>query len=354
MRQPFESMPTVLTAEEIINKAFLASTRLEIELPGKLPPIIKAKKREAARIREVEKITAAYLESLVKSVPTIDNIHPFYREMLEILVGEATAKAALGRLSRTARIIHEAGKAAHFQLRDARNPGAAARARRAFFGRTSSIIRKADDDLTLISALREKMKDLPTADPSVPTVVFAGYPGVGKSTIVKAVSSAKPEIRSYPFTTREIIIGHVNIGSTRIQMVDTPGILDRPLAERSKTELLAISALGHLSNVIAFIVDISEANGFSLASQKRLYDDVRATFSGSEILTFFNKIDLASPSQASEAETLFGPCDRISAAKGEGLDRMLRKVGEALERASTKTLKVPESAGSLAPRHRPL
>ncbi|MDD1764489.1 MAG: 50S ribosome-binding GTPase [Candidatus Methanomethyliaceae archaeon] len=336
MQQPFERMPTVLTAEEIINKAFLASTRIEIELQGKPPAIIKAKKREGARIREVEKITAAYLESLVKSVPTIDNIHPFYREMLEILVGEAAAKAALGRLSRAARIIHEAGRAAHFQLRDARNPGAAARARRALFGRTSSIIRKADDDLTLISTLREKMKDLPTADPSVPTVVFAGYPGVGKSTIVKAVSSAKPEIRSYPFTTREIIIGHVAVGNTRIQMVDTPGLLDRPLVERSKTELLAITALGHLSNVIAFIVDVSEANGFSLASQKHLCDDVRAAFSGNEILTFFNKIDLANPYQVSEAEALFGSCDRLSAVKGEGLDIMLKKVEEALRRAQIK------------------
>lgn len=336
MQQPFERMPTVLTAEEIINKAFLASTRLEIELQGKIPAIIKAKKREGARIKEVEKITAAYLESLVKSVPTIDNIHPFYREMLELLVGEAAAKAALGRLSRTARIIHEAGRAARYQLRDARNPGAAARARRALFGRTSSIIRKADDDLILISTLREKMKDLPTADPSVPTVVFAGYPGVGKSTIVKAVSSAKPEIRSYPFTTREIIIGHITVGNTRIQMVDTPGLLDRPLVKRSKTELLAITALGHLSNVIAFLVDVSEANGFSITSQKHLYDDVRAAFSGSEILTFFNKIDLANPYQVSEAEALFGSCDRLSATKGEGLDMMLKKVDEALRRATVQ------------------
>jgi nucleolar GTP-binding protein len=325
-------MPTVLTAEEIINKAFLASTRLEIELQGNPPAIIKAKKREGARIREVEKITSAYLESLVKSVPTIDNIHPFYREMLEILVGEAAVKSALGRLSRTARIIHEAGKAANFQLRDARNPGAAARARRALFGRTSSIIRKADTDLTLISKLREKMKDLPTADPSLPTVVFAGYPGVGKSTIVKAISSAKPEIRSYPFTTKEIIIGHVTIGKTIVQMVDTPGLLDRPLGERSKTELLAITALGHLSNVIIFIVDVSEANGFSLASQKHLYDDVRVAFSSNEILIFFNKIDLANQYQLSEAETLFGSCDRLSAVKGEGLDILLKKVEQALRR----------------------
>jgi nucleolar GTP-binding protein len=334
-------MPTVLTAEEIINKAFHESTKVEIELPGRLPAIVKAKKREDARIRAAEKFSAGYLESLVKSVPTIENLHPFYREMLEILVGVAIAKAALGRVSRAARIIHEAGKEGSYQLRRARNPSAAAKARRAFFGRTSSLVRGADKDLIILASLREKMKDLPTADPSVPTVVFAGYPGVGKSTIVKAISSAKPEIRSYPFTTKEIIIGHVTIGKARMQIVDTPGLLDRPLAKRSNTELLAISALGHLSNVIAFLVDISESNGFSLASQKHLYDDIRSTFSSSEILTFFNKIDLANSSQMSEAEALFGPCYRISATKGEGLDKILKKVVEALERAS---LKKPQSA----------
>jgi GTP1/Obg family GTP-binding protein len=88
--------------------------------------------------------------------------------------------------------------------------------------------------------------------------------------------------------------------------------------------------------VIAFLVDVSEANGFSITSQKHLYDDVRAAFSGNEILTFFNKIDLANPYQVSEAEALFGSCDRLSATKGEGLDMMLKKVDEALRRATVQ------------------
>lgn len=336
MEQPFERMPTVLNAEELINKAFNDSTKIEVELPPRLAPILKARKREGARIRVVEEALAGYLESLVKSVPTVDDMHPFYRDMLEILVSISKTKSALGRISRTARIIHEVGKSAMGQLKRARSPSAAAAARRSFFGRSSSLVREADGDLFTIAEMREKMKDLPTADPTVPTVVLAGYPGVGKSTVVGMLSSAKPEIRSYPFTTQEIVIGHYRTRGSIIQMVDTPGVLDRPLSDRSKTELLAISAFGQLADVIAFLVDVSEANGFSLATQRNLYDDLSRTFLGKTILVSFNKADLASDQQIDEAKTLFGTCTKISASKGEGLDLFMREIEGALAKVNTE------------------
>ncbi len=323
-------MPTVLTAEELINKAFKEIEKEELELPSKLPAVVKAKRRETERVKIAEKVTAGYIESMVKSVPTIDNLHPFYRDLLEILVGIPVAKASLGRLSRTARIIHEAAKVSLLQLKRPRNPAAAGKSRRAFMGRTASLIREAEDDFTVIAELREKMKDLPTADPAMPTIVLAGYPGVGKSTIVGGISSAKPQVRSYPFTTKEIIVGHVKLHNQTLQVVDTPGILDKPLEKRGKIEMFAVTALGHLSNIIAFIVDASEGNAYSLGSQKGLMDSIANTLAGKKILVFFNKVDAASPEQLKEAESLFGECLRISAVKGEGLDALLKSFEEAV------------------------
>lgn len=330
MQQPFERMPTVLTAEELINKAFREIEKDELELPEKLPAVVKAKRREAERVRIAEKVTAGYIESMVKSVPTIDNLHPFYHDLLELLVGIATAKAALGRLSRTARIIHEAAKASLGRLKRPRNPPDAAAARNAFMGRVASLVREATDDFTIIAELRAKMKDLPTADPDVPTVVLAGYPGVGKSTIVGQVSSAKPQVRSYPFTTKEIIVGHVKLGYLIVQIVDTPGILDKPLEKRGQVEMLAVMALGHLSNLIAFIVDASEGNAFSLESQKGLMDSIMETFPGKPVQVFFNKADIASQEQLEKAKRLFGQCQKISASRGEGLDSMMESIKKGL------------------------
>ncbi len=333
MRQPFETMPTVLTSEEIIDKAYRDNAKSELEMSDRVPAIVKAKRREAARIKIIEETTAGYIEGLVKSVPTIEKLHPFYSDLLEILVGTEKTKAALGRLSRTARIIREAGKSANGRLRSVRGSAAAGLIRRSYFGRVASLVRAADADLRLVAELREKMKDLPTADPSMPTVVLAGYPGVGKSTIVRALSSAKPETRTYPFTTKEIIIGHVRRGYMTFQIVDTPGILDKPLSKRSKVELLSISAFGRLSNVIAFIVDVSEGNEFSLESQRGLYDDVAGALKDTPMKVFFNKVDLATKEQLAKAESIFGQCDRLSALKGDGLNALAWKLESALKEA---------------------
>lgn len=332
MRQPFENMPTVLTAEVLINKSLRESTKVEVSMPQKMPAIVKAKRREAARIKAAERISAGYLEHIVRSFPTVEKIPPFYRDILEITFGVANAKSLLGRLSRTARIIREVSQSSVSSLRRVSTPSEAARVRRSFMGRLSSLIRRLDSDLYALSSIRDKMKDLPAADPEVPTVILAGYPGVGKSTIVRAISSAKPEVRSYPFTTKEVVIGHIKMGNRQLQIVDTPGLLDRPLEKRSKTELLAISALTRLPGLVVFIVDVSESNGFTVQDQMSLYEDLRKTLSGSKILVFFNKTDISTNTQITTAESLFGSCARMSAAKGHGLDVFINEVFKALEK----------------------
>lgn len=330
MKQPFETMPTVLNAEEIVGKMIRESERAEVELPKRVPALVKAKRREAARVKASERAAAGYLESLVRSVPTIERLHPFYREILELQSGVAEVKSALGRLSRAARIIREIARESERKIRFAKSPQEAGGARRAFLGRAASIIREEKGDLDMIASMREKMKDLPAADPAVPTVVLSGYPGVGKSTILRAISRAKPEVRPYPFTTKELIIGHTSIGGRTFQIVDTPGLLDRPVGEMNQTERLSITALGNLANVIAFIVDASEANGFSLESQLSLRESILGTFPTIRCITFFNKADAATKEQLSRAAALFGESDLISAARGDGLETFKKRIAESV------------------------
>jgi len=46
------------------------------------------------------------------------------------------------------------------------------------------------------------------------TVVVAGYPNVGKSSFIRLVSTAEPEIAAYPFTTKGVIVGHRDLGKS--------------------------------------------------------------------------------------------------------------------------------------------
>ena len=57
-------------------------------------------------------------------------------------------------------------------------------------------------------------------------VGIIGYPNVGKSTLLAAASAAKPEIAAYPFTTRQPVLGVVEVGQQSLVLAEIPGLID--------------------------------------------------------------------------------------------------------------------------------
>jgi nucleolar GTP-binding protein len=82
------------------------------------------------------------------------------------------------------------------------------------------------DSNTINSAVRlfrllqvsRALRSLPYVDPSLPTLALVGAPNVGKSSLVRVLSSGVPEVCNYPFTTRSIKMGHFYIDAKRHQV----------------------------------------------------------------------------------------------------------------------------------------
>ncbi len=126
------------------------------------------------------------------------------------------------------------------------------------------------------------------------TVAIAGMPNVGKSSLLRQLTSSTPEIRPYPFTTKSILVGYIEKGHRRLQVIDTPGILDRPIEERNPIEKQAVLALRELADLILFVFDPTETCGYTLDSQIELYAEIKENFKN--VVPVLNKMDMAEES----------------------------------------------------------
>jgi nucleolar GTP-binding protein len=190
--------------------------------------------------------------------------------------------------------------------------------------RLSSVVHRADGDLRFLNEVRNALRLLPELRDEF-TIVVAGYPNVGKSSFIRLVSSAEPEVASYPFTTKGIIVGHRRVGRSGVQFVDTPGILDRPPEERSPVERQAVSALMHAAQAVLFILDPSERCGYPLENQLALMEEVRGMV-GVPILVVVNKADVKGMEGFPNMSTL----------TGEGVDAVLEALLRGREPSPTR------------------
>jgi len=162
----------------------------------------------------------------------------------------------------------------------------------AALGRMASIMKRQSDSLSYLEQVRQHLSRLPAIDPTAKTILLCGFPNVGKSSFLNKVTRADVDVQSYPFTTKSLYVGHTEYKYQTWQVIDTPGLLDRPLEERNTIEMQSITALAHLRSVILYIVDFSEQCGYSIQQQLELYTSIKPLFVKKPVFIVNNKTDV--------------------------------------------------------------
>ncbi|AFK19710.1 GTP-binding protein [Haloferax mediterranei ATCC 33500] len=311
----FESLPTTPRSDELIDKAFSRAARTGRAKQNKL-------EAQQSMLQTASNILSDNLENVVVEWPDFETVDPFYYELADAIVDVDEVRKSLSEIMWASRQIDEIAREYQPKLRKT-DADLARKHRKQAFARMANITEEVEDDLLRIGEARDALKNLPDIRPDEPAIVVAGYPNVGKSSFVNDVTRASNEIARYPFTTKGVQIGHFDRERIRYQIIDTPGLLDRPEDERNDIEKQAVSALEHLADAVIFVADASAECGYPIESQLELRDAVQARFEERDIpvLTVCNKSDRSTDMEAD----LY-----MSVETGENVDAVLDAAADAI------------------------
>ncbi len=181
-------------------------------------------------------------------------------------------------------------------------------------------------------------------------VGLVGFPNAGKSTLISRISAARPKIADYPFTTLTPNLGVVGLSGDRTFVVaDVPGLIEGAHAGHG----LGHRFLSHLerTKVLVHLIDVS-SSGRDPVSDFDVISRELALFPGRDatgerlvdkpMIVAANKIDaLDDPDRLAQLqrhlESAGIPLYPVSAASGEGLDRLLEAIWRAVSAARERT-----------------
>ena len=313
----FEDLPTTPRSEELVDKAFSRAARAGRAKSGK--------EAQESMLQTAANILSDNLGNVVTSWPDFDLVDPFYYELADATLADTDVEGVdrlrqhLSEVMWASRRTDEIKGEYHGRIRNA-DTDTARKLRKQAFARLADITEQVADDLLAIGAARDALKTLPDIRADEPAIVVAGYPNVGKTSFVNRVTNARNETAAYPYTTTRIDIGHLERDHIRYQLIDTPGLLDRPAAERNAIESQAVSALSHLADAVLVVVDASGECGYPLGDQLELLADIEATFDA-PVLVVCNKSDRSTDVAADHY---------MSVETGEGVEAVLDAAVEAV------------------------
>ncbi|KAL0808221.1 hypothetical protein Bca101_100713 [Brassica carinata] len=197
----------------------------------------------------------------MESFPRRRFLHPYERSLIELTLGDGNYEEVLGKVDALRKKVLSVGKE-HASL------CAKALSKREAEDRLSEGVEKLElvfqqqgiavDDLLSIAKV---LRAMPVVDLEMPTLCLVGAPNVGKSSLVRILSTGKPEICNYPFTTRGILMGHVILNYQRFQ-------------DRNNLEKLTLAVLTHLPTAVLYVHDLTGECGTSTSDQDYLWIDV--------------------------------------------------------------------------------
>ncbi len=288
----FKKIAVVPTSKDFIDVILSKTQRKTPTVVHKQYKIGRIRAFYMRKVKFTQTNFAEKLQQILTEFPRLDDIHPFYSDLMNVLYDKDHYKLALGQINTAKHLIDNVAKDYVRLLKYGDSLYRCKQLKKAALGRMATIMKRQGQSLAYLEEVRQHLGRLPSIDPNTRTILITGFPNVGKSSFINKITRADVEVQPYAFTTKSLFVGHTDYKYLRWQIIDTPGILDHPLEERNTIEMQAITALAHLRAAVIYIMDPSEQCGYTLEAQKQLFDNIKPLFANKPLVVVTNKSDI--------------------------------------------------------------
>ena len=192
-------------------------------------------------------------EHILDKLPDYNTKDEYYLFMIKNIVDQSTMEKHKNHYLKTLEIINSLSERYKREIKKQKDLKQKNKLKREFLGRISSVIKKLDSTNKKLIEYKKLFKRIPKIDKNLFTIVLIGAPNSGKTTLLKQITNANPEINSYSFTTKSLNLGFFKKRQEIIQVIDTPGLIHSEFKEMNIIEKQALVAIKTVSDVIVFL-----------------------------------------------------------------------------------------------------
>ncbi|KAK8746255.1 hypothetical protein OTU49_017328 [Cherax quadricarinatus] len=290
----FKKITIVPSAKDFINIILSKTQRKTPTVIHKQFKISRIRRFYMTKVKYTQQSFHDKLTAIVTEFPKLEDLHPFYADLLNTLYNKDHYKLSLGQINMARHLIDKVASDYVKLLKYGDSLYRCKQLKKSALGRMATIMKKQGPPLKYLEEVRQHISRLPSIDPNTRSLLLCGCPNAGKSSFINLITRADVEVQPYAFTTKSLYVGHTDYEYLRWQVIDTPGVLDRPFDEMNTIELQAITALAHIRAAVIFFLDISETCDIQIEQQMKIFDSIKPLFANKPLLVACNKIDITS------------------------------------------------------------
>mmetsp|Transcript_12516 Transcript_12516/g.29268 ORF Transcript_12516/g.29268 Transcript_12516/m.29268 type:complete len:403 (-) Transcript_12516:603-1811(-) len=244
------------------------------------------------KIKFFEQNFKFFIEKILKNFPLIDQLHPFFCDLLNILFNRNNYKIALNQLNKAKIKISKLSQTHLKFLKYGNSLYNCKQLKKIGFGKMCKEIKKLNTPLIFLEKIRCQIKKIPKIDPHRKILLVGGSSNTGKSCLMNKLTRVNDLKKNPKKKTKFLMLGHLINKFWTWQIIDTPGITNWNLNSLTSIEMQFVVALMNLNYRILYLIDLNSEFFPKIQSQVKIFIELRKLLKKKERIFILAKTDL--------------------------------------------------------------